>query len=65
MAKDNSGSVMVAFMIGALTGAAVAAGLVVIPLLGTEPAQTNVAVPGADALDVARTLAESRARRSR
>ena len=30
-----------------LTGAAVAAGLVVIPQLGTEPAQTQVAIPGA------------------
>ena len=30
-----------------LTGAAVAAGLVVIPQLGDEPAQTQVAIPGA------------------
>ena len=30
-----------------LTGAAVAAGLVVIPQLGEEPAQTQVAIPGA------------------
>ena len=30
-----------------LTGAAVATGLVVIPQLGTEPAQTQLAVPGA------------------